>query len=66
MTDQQTLYQTLTALRGEHRELDELIAGTVVQSTCDQIDLQRLKKRKLWLKDQIIRIENMLLPDIIA
>jgi hypothetical protein len=53
-------------LRTEHRDLDEVIARVAEQAPFDQLRLQRLKKRKLWLKDQISRLESGLLPDIIA
>jgi len=56
----------LAALKSEHRELDETIARAVSEPPFDQIRLQRLKKRKLALKDEIAGIENMLIPDIIA
>lgn len=56
----------LAALKTEHRDLDEVIARVAEQAPFDQLRLQRLKKRKLLLKDQISRIESGLLPDIIA
>ncbi len=56
----------LEALREEHRDLDAAIAALVGSSAYDQLRLQRLKKRKLYLRDQIRLIENQLLPDIIA
>ncbi len=59
----QDLESSLTQLRLQHRELDELIAQT---PPYDLLLLQRLKKRKLALKDQITHLENQLLPDIIA
>jgi hypothetical protein len=46
--------------------LDEVIARLAVRAPLDQLELQRLKKRKLLLKDQITKIESELLPDIIA
>ncbi len=66
MTELDERRQRLDQLRAEHRELDERIAGMAVTSTCDQIELQRLKKRKLRLKDEIVCLENEILPDIIA
>ncbi len=53
-------------LRSEHRDLDEVIDRLVEKPPFDQLQLQRLKKRKLGLKDQIIRLESQLIPDIIA
>jgi hypothetical protein len=50
----------------EHRDLDDVIARIAEQAPFDQLRLQRLKKRKLALKDQISKIESELLPDIIA
>ena len=56
----------LTALRMEHRDLDEAIAALSSQQLTSSIGLQRLKKQKLSLKDQIARLEDELTPDIIA
>ena len=56
----------LHVLRGEHRELDEAIRAHEAAVLPDQITLRRLKKQKLALKDQIVRIEDRLIPDIIA
>src|SRR4051812_24419523 len=56
----------LEMLRGEHRDLDEIIARLIEKAPFDLLQLQRLKKRKLLLKDQITRLESQLLPDIIA
>lgn len=56
----------LAELRTEHRDLDDVIARVVGDPSLDQLQLQRLKKRKLALKDQIARLENQLIPDIIA
>ncbi|HJU15096.1 MAG TPA: DUF465 domain-containing protein [Stellaceae bacterium] len=64
--DSEALKTQLAALKNEHRELDDVIARIAEQSPFDQLQLQRLKKRKLLLKDQIAKIENELLPDIIA
>ena len=63
-TDQ--LRQKLAALKSEHRDLDDVIRHLVETRPYDQLQLQRLKKRKLALKDQILKIEDALLPDIIA
>ena len=56
----------LAALMQEHRDLDTAIAAMIDTGVRDQLQLSRLKKRKLQLKDQIARIEDALLPDIIA
>ena len=56
----------LAELKSEHRDLDDVIARVQESQTFDQLQLQRLKKRKLALKDQIARLESRLLPDIIA
>ena len=60
------LRRKLVELKTEHRDLDDVIARLSENQPFDQIQLQRLKKRKLQLKDVIAQIENQLLPDIIA
>jgi len=64
--DVETLKAKLAALKIEHRDLDDVIARIAERRPFDQLQLQRLKKRKLRLKDQISKIESELLPDIIA
>ena len=64
--DTPTIQAKLEELRSEHRDLDEVIDRLVEKPPFDQLQLQRLKKRKLGLKDQIIRLESQLIPDIIA
>jgi len=64
--DVEALKAKLSALKSEHRDLDEVIARLAERVPFDQLQLQRLKKRKLLLKDQISKIESELLPDIIA
>lgn len=68
MTDEeeQSLRAKLAELRQEHGDLDAAIAAIGESARCDQLQLTRLKKRKLQLKDQIARIEDSLLPDITA
>jgi hypothetical protein len=56
----------LEELRTEHRDLDDVIQRLAETSPFNQLQIQRLKKRKLALKDQIIKLESKLLPDIIA
>ncbi len=56
----------LARLRQEHRDLDDAIAALELQTRPDNLQIQRLKKRKLMLKDRISALEDKLLPDIIA
>ncbi|PKU26303.1 YdcH family protein [Telmatospirillum siberiense] len=60
------LRRRLEDLRTEHRDLDEVIQRLSAGMTVNQLQVGRLKKRKLLLKDQITRLENALVPDIIA
>jgi len=64
--DTEALRAKLVTLKTEHRDLDQMIARLAEHPPVDQLELQRLKKRKLLLKDQITKIESELLPDIIA
>ena len=64
--DVEALRAKLAAMKTEHRDLDDVIARLIERAPFDQLQLQRLKKRKLMLKDQILKIESELLPDIIA
>ena len=66
MNEQEMLKQKLADLRSEHRDLDDVIARLSERAPFDQLQLQRLKKRKLALKDQIMLLESRMLPDIIA
>ncbi len=65
-SEEQALRARLAELVQEHRDLDTAIAALIASGAHDQIQLSRLKKRKLQLKDQIAKIEDELLPDIIA
>ena len=56
----------LIVLKQEHRDLDDAIQALSGARASDQLQLQRLKKKKLHLKDEISRIQDRLLPDIIA
>jgi hypothetical protein len=56
----------LARLQTEHRDLDAAIFALEGIAAADQLQIQRLKKRKLLLKDQIIRISDQITPDIIA
>ena len=58
--------QRLQALETEHHDLDDVIDRLVSDPSQDQLQLRRLKKRKLFLKDQIQRLRGRLIPDIIA
>lgn len=64
--EQADLERRLNELKTEHRDLDDVIARLGEGGTPDQLQVRRLKKRKLVLKDQIDRLESRLLPDIIA
>ena len=67
LTDRDSLLRRLHELRCEHRDLDTVIARlSAEQGSLDQIQVQRLKKRKLMLKDEIAWLENRLIPDDIA
>mgnify|MGYP006299414197 FL=1 len=66
MKTDEVLRVELEVFRREHRDLDEAIRAMQATGTADQITLQRLKKKKLMLKDQIALIEDRLTPDIIA
>jgi hypothetical protein len=61
-----TLARELQVLMQEHRDLDAAIFALEKVGTPDQLQLQRLKKRKLLLKDRIVQISGKLRPDIIA
>ncbi|NBZ88333.1 YdcH family protein [Stagnihabitans tardus] len=56
----------LEVLKREHRDLDEAIYALETSGRPDQLTLRRLKKQKLALKDQITRLEDQMIPDIIA
>jgi hypothetical protein len=58
--------ERLETLRAEHRDLDYAIATVTERAPFDQVQVQRLKKRKLWVRDQINRLECGSRPDIIA
>ena len=62
----QSLKQRINELHIEHRDLDDIIDQLAEKTGQDQLQLQRLKKRKLHLKDQISMLERQLTPDIRA
>ena len=66
MDQQDVIRRKIETLTVEHRDLDDAIARIAETPPFDQIQIQRLKKRKLMLKDQIARLRSNLLPDIIA
>lgn len=65
MTHREVLIYKLEVLRQEHRDLDSAVMA-LIEKASDPLAVQRLKKKKLTLKDQIARIEDQLTPDIIA
>lgn len=65
MDDAQTKAR-LDVMRIEHRDLDDAIAALALASTRDQLQMARLKKRKLRIRDEIAALEDLLIPDIIA
>lgn len=65
-TERKKLTLRLEELKTEHSDLDALISRQIESGVFNQIQMQRLKKRKLILKDEINHLESLLLPDIIA
>ena len=65
LTDRDALLRKLQELRSEHRDLDTVISR-LTDSGIDQLQMQRLKKRKLALKDEVAWLESRLIPDNIA
>jgi hypothetical protein len=66
LEDREAVMAQLESLKSEHRDLDDVIARIADTVPFDQLQLQRLKKRKLILKDEITKLEDKLIPDIIA
>ena len=66
MVEEEKHMKELEALKKEHRELDENITRATTEGTKDQLSLQRMKKRKLWLRDRIAVLYSILYDDIIA
>ena len=64
--DQQTIINKLRQLESEHRDLDDVIERLADDKPFDQLKLQRLKKRKLILKDEMALLRSRILPNIIA
>lgn len=65
MNPEETM-RRIELLRQEHRDLDSAIMALVESGSTDQLQLARLKKRKLMLRDEIAMLEDSLIPDIIA
>ena len=65
-TSIEQMQHRLTELQTEHRDLDDVIERLGDDKPFDQLKLQRLKKRKLALKDEITTLRSRILPDIIA
>jgi hypothetical protein len=66
MDEKETLNHKLGLLQEEHRDLDAMIENMMREPLVNQLAIQRLKKRKLLIRDQIAKIRSQLLPDIIA
>ena len=66
MNEKNELLNKLHRLEQEHRDLDEILIRLQEKNTVDFLQIQRLKKRKLILKDKILEIQNKLEPDSIA
>ena len=64
--EEELLQERLVELESEHQDLDQVIDKLIQTPPVDFLQIQRLKKRKLQLKDEILRIRSLLLPDIIA
>lgn len=65
-SNQDAIKDKIDQLRVEHRDLDDVLTQLANNLHTDQLQIQRLKKRKLHLKDTITRLESELLPDITA
>ena len=64
--DTEYLRERLAELKTAHRDLDDAISALIETGRRDMVQIQRLKRQKLVMKDEISNIENNLLPDIIA
>lgn len=64
--EQASIRGRIVELRQEHRALDDAITALSVNPSIDQIQLRRLKKRKLYLRDVIAQLESQLIPDLEA
>ncbi|MCK5395996.1 MAG: DUF465 domain-containing protein [Gammaproteobacteria bacterium] len=68
LTDEEKhrLEERLFELKQEHRDLDDVIDRLLLSPDIEELQLKRFKKRKLLLKDTILKLENTLIPDILA
>jgi hypothetical protein len=64
--ERRAIRDQIERLREEHRDLDAAIEALTFSGPADRLQLQRLKKRKLWLRDRMTRLGDDLTPDIIA
>ncbi len=64
--DRRAAQSRIMQLRQDHRDLDDAINALALSGVPDQLQLARLKKRKLYIKDEMLTLENSLIPDIIA
>lgn len=64
--DEHDILEKIQQLRVQHRDLDDAISALIYSGTSNMLQIKRLKKQKLMLKDKIAQLEDQLLPDIIA
>jgi hypothetical protein len=64
--DSENIRNRISELQREHRSLDQMIAMITQQTHFNELQLRRLKKRKLQIKDTIVQLQMMLVPDIPA
>ncbi len=64
--DSEVIHRRIELLRQEHGDLEAAIEALLTAPAVDQLQIARIKKRKLRLKDEITQLEDMLIPDIIA
>jgi hypothetical protein len=64
--ERRAIRDQIERLREEHRDLDAAIEALTIAGAADRLQLQRLKKRKLWLRDRMTRLGDEITPDIIA
>ncbi len=62
----EAIRRRIVELQIEHRDLDAVVAALVAEGHPDELRIRRLKKRKLWLKDEIVRLTMLITPDIPA
>jgi hypothetical protein len=66
MTDAEALKRRIAELQIEHRQLDEAIALQIAAAPFDELEVRRLKKRKLQVKDTVVLLQMQLTPDVPA